>query len=93
MNGMIIDRTDNVGVAIYGIKKGELISYRLPNGVTSSVVAEQDIPIYHKFSVRNITVNEPIVKYGQHIGKAGEDIAAGCHVHVHNVVSVRENLE
>jgi hypothetical protein len=30
-----------------------------------------------------------VVKYGQRIGVAGADIAAGAHVHVHNVVSER----
>lgn len=93
LNGMIIDGMDNVGVAIYPIEKGDTISYRGSDGSVISFEAQEDIPIYHKFSVQDIACEEPIVKYGEHIGRAGVFILKGQHVHIHNVVSVRENLE
>jgi altronate hydrolase len=43
------------------------------------------IPMGHKLAVRPIAAGEPVLKYGQTIGFAGRDIAAGEHVHVHNV--------
>ncbi len=54
--------------------------------------ALEDIQIYHKFAVCDIPADAPVVKYGEHIGKAAVNITKGQHVHVHNVKSVRENL-
>lgn len=91
INATIIDKKDNVAVAIEGIKKGQTISYKVGNEVIS-LEALGDITIYHKFAVRDISKGEPIVKYGEHIGIAAKDIKKGEHVHVHNVESHRENL-
>jgi altronate hydrolase len=43
----------------------------------------------HKFAVRPIREGDAVSKYGQIIGFAGRAIAAGEHVHVHNVASSR----
>ena len=51
----------------------------------------EDITIYHKFAIRDIAEGEPVVKYGEHIGQATAFIPAGAHVHVHNVVSMKED--
>ncbi len=51
-------------------------------------VAEK-IRFGHKFAIRTIPRGEPILKYGQPIGVATEEIAAGRHVHVHNLESTR----
>ena len=37
-----------------------------------------------------IKKGDPIIKYGQYIGIAGCDIKRGNYVHVHNVISHRE---
>ena len=39
----------------------------------------------HKYALRDIASGENIVKYGQPIGHATENIGAGDHVHTHNV--------
>lgn len=39
----------------------------------------------HKYALRNIQQGENIIKYGQPIGHATRDIAAGEHVHSHNL--------
>ena len=39
----------------------------------------------HKYALRDIKSGENIIKYGQPIGHATEDIKAGDHVHTHNV--------
>ena len=41
----------------------------------------------HKYAARAIQAGEAVVKYGQVIGVAKADIAAGRHVHTHNVRS------
>ncbi|WP_033923398.1 UxaA family hydrolase [Sphingomonas sp. 37zxx] len=42
------------------------------------------VPALHKVAVRAIAPGQAILKYGQPIGIATRDIAAGEHVHVHN---------
>lgn len=41
----------------------------------------------HKYAIRAIAAGEDVVKYGMSIGHATADIAAGEHVHVHNVAT------
>lgn len=91
MNAMIIDVKDNVAVVIDSIQKGMVVSFKAA-GEVKEVQAKEDITIYHKIAIKTIKKGEPVVKYGEHIGIAAYDIAAGEHVHVHNVESHREDL-
>ncbi len=43
------------------------------------------VPFGHKVALRDIAAGAEVVKYGVVIGRAQADIAAGEHVHVHNV--------
>lgn len=47
--------------------------------------AAAGIPYGHKVALAAIPAGAAVVKYGIVIGRASEDIAAGAHVHVHNV--------
>src|SRR5258706_7731305 len=47
--------------------------------------AKQDIPLGHKIAVHAIAAGAPVRKYGQIIGFASAAIAAGDHVHAHNL--------
>ncbi|MEL7173034.1 MAG: UxaA family hydrolase, partial [Pseudomonadota bacterium] len=47
--------------------------------------AVQLIPRGHKMAAEAIPAGAPVRKYAQVIGYAGEDIAAGAHVHTHNL--------
>ena len=89
MNVTIIDAKDNVAVAIEPIAKGDRLEAR---GADLGGTAKSDITIYHKVAIRDIPKGEPVVKYGEHIGLAAEDIPAGTHVHTHNVENHREAL-
>ena len=53
--------------------------------VADGVAAAERIPAGHKVAVRPHRSGEAVTKYGQIIGFAKEDIAAGRHVHVHNL--------
>jgi hypothetical protein len=46
-----------------------------------------DVPLGHKVAVRAIAAGEKVRKYGCPIGSATSPIAAGQHVHVHNLKS------
>ena len=91
-NAMIIDGKDNVAVAIEPIAKGDKVCF-LAGGQDVTLTALEDVTIYHKIAIRDIPKGEPVVKYGEHIGLATEDIRTGAHVHVHNVEGHREDLE
>lgn len=68
---------DNVATAARRIAAGEVIGH----GVTATAT----IPMGHKIAVEPVTGGAPILKYGQVIGAATQPIAAGDHVHIHNV--------
>jgi altronate dehydratase len=50
------------------------------------VAARDAVPAGHKMALRAIAAGSPVRKYGQVIGVAAKDIAAGEHVHSHNLV-------
>ncbi|SCB43628.1 galactarate dehydratase [Rhizobium lusitanum] len=68
--------TDNVVVATRRLAEGENIG----EAVTLSV-----IPSGHKIAMRPIRESEAVLKYGQVIGYASRDIAAGEQVHLQNL--------
>ena len=79
---LLLDSDDNVLVATARIREGETIRV-----AGSAVTLSADLPIGHKLARREISAGDKIVKYGAPIGSATEAIAAGAHVHVHNVKS------
>lgn len=85
-NAMIIDKSDNVVVAIEEIKKGDMITY-VCEGEELSFPALEDVTIFHKAACRDIAKDADVCKYGEVIGSATCDIRQGEHVHVHNVTS------
>jgi len=54
------------------------------------MVAGDDEHRGHKFAVDDIAMGAPITKLGERIGIASEPIAAGAHVHTHNVDPARQ---
>ena len=91
INAMVIDKKDNVAVAIEEIKLGDECTYKIENNLFS-IKAINKIPIYHKFAIKDISKGEVIIKYGEHIVIASKDIKKGEYVHTHNVEDHRENL-
>ena len=57
----------------------------VPLGATAAgVTASARIPRGHKLATTTIARGEPVLKFGQIIGFASEDIAPGSHIHTHN---------
>ncbi|MGI9524229.1 MAG: UxaA family hydrolase [Hyphomicrobiaceae bacterium] len=67
--------SDNIIVAVDGL---------LPGLVAQGVEARSRVLKGHKMAVARIESGAPIVKFGQVIGFASEDILPGQHVHTHN---------
>jgi hypothetical protein len=53
----------------------------------ADIAVPSRLPLGHKIAARPIAEGEKIVKYGAPIGSATRAIAAGEHVHTHNVQS------
>jgi SAF domain-containing protein len=81
---LVISGRDNVATALQPLRPGQRIDV---NG--SVVIVGEPIARGHKIALRAIPVGDPVIKYGSAIGTASSDIAAGAHVHTHNVASSR----
>lgn len=86
---MIKPDTDNVGVVTSAMKKGDIARFQKGSEVIE-VALRGDVPIYHKFCVKAVKKGEPVIKYGEQLGLAGQDIAVGDYVHTHNLLSQRD---
>lgn len=84
--GVLVDARDDVVTLPTGASAGQRVT---APGLTGRLYARQDIPPGHKVAVRPLRSGQPALKYGQAIGTATVDIAAGDHVHVHNLASAR----
>lgn len=75
MSLIVLDPADNVAVAVTDMPAGE---------TRDGLTAREDIPRGHKLARRPIAAGEPVLKYGQVMELAAQDIPAGVHVHSHN---------
>lgn len=87
---LIHDGQDNVGVAVADIAAGEPVTgVCLTDGRVVEVVAAEPVPLGHKVALVPLAPGDRVVKYGYPVGVVTRPIAAGAHVHVHNVKSLR----
>ena len=84
IQAFIIHKEDNVAIVAENVKAGQEVGYVL-DGETVVLTAKDDIPIYHKIASREIAKGQRVLKYGEEIGIASQDIPKGSHVHTHNV--------
>jgi len=81
---IVLSPEDNVAVASLVIEAG--------SELTQGVRANGKIDPGHKVAIRPVHIGEPVVKYGQAIGRATVEIAAGDHVHSHNLAFDQDRL-
>lgn len=72
--------SDDVAIAIEGLPAGA------PVPLAGDVITAVPVPAGHKVALRALGQGDPVRKYGQIIGFASRPIAAGEHVHTHNLV-------
>jgi altronate dehydratase small subunit len=89
-----INARDNCAVLLADIKKGEPVEVRSETGV-SRLGARCAIALGHKIALASLGVDQPIIKYGEEIGRAKTAIEVGDWIHLHNVYCRRghENQE
>ena len=88
IDAVILKETDNVATSLRDAKRGETVSVRLGEALRD-IALQEDISYGHKFAVRDIRAGDSILKYGETIGRATEDISTGRHAHIHNIESLR----
>jgi altronate dehydratase len=81
---LVISARDNVATALEALHAGQSI-----RAGDVSVAVIEPVPRGHKIALGPIAAGEAVVKYGSPIGTASCDIAAGAHVHTHNLASTR----
>lgn len=88
-DAMKLDNRDNVAMAMEDLKKGKAVEVISYDGTAETIVLLEDIPFGFKLATREIAKGAEILKYGEIIGAASQDIETGALVHVHNVDGVR----
>ena len=85
---IVLDPADDVAVLVAAIEAGALVKVGGANGPMSLTV-RQTLPMGHKIALRALPAGSPVRKYGEVIGRLTEPVAAGDHVHIHNLASQR----
>lgn len=85
-NVIVINEHDNVATALEALSAGTDVAVEI-QGRVEKITLRSDIPMGHKFALRDVEQGEALIKYGEPIGQSTARIVRGAHVHVHNVVS------
>lgn len=87
-DAILLNVGDTVATALRPLEAGETV--RVHGGADVITVTLCDpVPFGHKLAVVGIEPGAPVLKYGTSIGRASGPIAAGDHVHTHNLISDR----
>lgn len=85
---IVLHPKDNVALAVVDLPAGTTIRTEQA-GEQLTITLRDSIEFAHKFAIRPIGQGEPVIKYGQRIGRTTAPIEVGEHVHVHNVEAER----
>lgn len=88
---IVHDQSDSVGVVVVeGVKAGqEVTGWIMDQDKEIKVKVLKDIPIGHKFAIRDLAEGDTVIKYNVDIGRMVQAAKAGDHVHVHNLKTKR----
>lgn len=84
---MIINPEDNTATALDDIEAGDTVSLVSTSGQVGEMTTRQAVPFGHKLALSAIGKGDRVLKYGEVIGVATQQINRGDYVHVHNVES------
>lgn len=88
---LVHEHKDNVGVVVVeGLTAGtRMLGVVTADNSSFEIEARADIPIGHKVALKALASGDTAIKYGEDIGRFVADIAAGDHVHIHNLKTKR----
>lgn len=78
---------DNVATVLEKVGKDEEIAIEKGSNDTELITAVTKIRFLHKVAIKDIPEGTAVIKYGQIIGRATQEIQKGTHVHTKNVKS------
>lgn len=85
---IILHPKDNVGIIKRDMHKGEKIIID-EEKFKNKIEVKEKIPFRFKVALKDIHIGDEIIKSGELIGKAKEEIKKGEMVHVHNIEGLR----
>jgi len=88
---MVLDPADDVATALRPLSAGEWVQIQ-GQKQTLSIQALEDIALCHKLAMHPLAAGQPVRKYGEVIGFTLQAVAAGEHVHIHNLKSARAKI-
>jgi altronate dehydratase small subunit len=83
-----INPRDNVAVVLADVAPGEEVVVTTDHEVVR-LAARQAIAFGHKIALTALDNDQPIIKYGEEIGRAQGQIGAGDWIHLHNLACRR----
>ncbi|QJD82082.1 UxaA family hydrolase [Cohnella herbarum] len=87
-DAIVMNERDHVATALRDLEAGETVSFSV--GLENRTVKLlETVAFGHKLAVSDIGEGEDVCKYGEVIGRTTMEIAAGSHVHVHNIEGLR----
>jgi altronate dehydratase small subunit len=92
VRAIVIHEKDTVAVALEKLPAGTDVSVAVGDN-RRKVRLVSEIPLGHKFALLDISEGAPVIKYGEPIGTATAPIAAGEHVHVHNLTGQNQGAD
>ncbi|MFZ7101062.1 MAG: UxaA family hydrolase [Peptococcaceae bacterium] len=85
---LVLAEKDNVAVVLDDVISGEKVE--IAGLGTQDILHSRDtLNLAHKIALLDIPKGEAVLKYGEVIGIAVNDIPRGSHVHIHNIQSTR----
>ena len=86
-DAIVMNEKDNVATTLRPLVQGQKALVKTISGELIVELQEAVLP-NHKFAIHNVTSGEHILKFGEIIGIATEDIHRGMHVHTRNLRSL-----
>lgn len=88
---IVHDERDSVGVVVVeDVTAGqEVTGWIMDQDKTIQLKVVNDIPIGHKFALKDLKENDTVIKYDTDIGRTVAPVRKGEHVHVHNLKTKR----
>ena len=87
-NAIKVDEKDTVAVAARALGTGDAVVV----GGQHLLDAAQDIPLGHKVALVSFQSGQDVLRYGEPIVRATQDIRPGEWVHVHNTQPILREL-
>lgn len=86
-DAIVMDEKDNVATTLRPLRQGEKALVKTTTNELILAVGE-NIPPNHKFAIHDISLGEHVLKFGEILGAATENIGRGMHVHTQNLQSL-----